>query len=117
MIDYLADSFAGADTVVNAAGLAAPDQTHQQSLTGANALLPVLVALAAHRTGVRPVIHMSSASVQADAPMLGRVHPHRAVLPVLVLQGARRVGAVPAALRVALREERTTTHRDPRHVP
>lgn len=70
MIDYLAESFAGADTVVNAAGLAAPDQTHQQSLTGANALLPVLVALAAHRTGVRRVIHMSSASVQADAPVL-----------------------------------------------
>ncbi|MCT2249477.1 NAD-dependent epimerase/dehydratase family protein [Kocuria rhizophila] len=70
VIDYLADSFAGADTVVNAAGLAAPDQTHQQSLTGANALLPVLVALAAHRTGVRRVIHMSSASVQADTPVL-----------------------------------------------
>lgn len=70
VIDYLAESFAGADTVVNAAGLAAPDQTHQQSLTGANALLPVLVALAAHRTGVRRVIHMSSASVQADAPVL-----------------------------------------------
>lgn len=70
VIDYLADSFAGADIVVNAAGLAAPDQTHQQSLTGANALLPVLVALAAHRTGVRRVIHISSASVQGDAPVL-----------------------------------------------
>ncbi|RLZ03552.1 epimerase [Kocuria tytonicola] len=70
VIDYLAESFAGAHTVVNAAGLAAPDQTHQQSLTGANALLPALVALAAHRTGVRRVIHMSSASVQADAPVL-----------------------------------------------
>lgn len=70
VIDYLADSFSGADIVVNAAGLAAPDQTHQQSLTGANALLPVLVALAAHRTGVRRVIHISSAFVQADAPVL-----------------------------------------------
>lgn len=70
VIDYLAESFAGADVVVNAAGLAAPDQIHQQSLTGANALLPVLVALAAHRTGVRRVIHISSASVQADTPVL-----------------------------------------------
>ena len=70
VIDYLAESFAGADTVVNAAGLAAPNQTHQQSLVGANALLPVLVALAAHRTGVRRVIHMSTASVQGDAPVL-----------------------------------------------
>ena len=39
VIDYLAESFAGAHVVVNAAGLAAPDQTHEESLVGANALI------------------------------------------------------------------------------
>ena len=32
VIDYLADSFAGADVVVNAAGLARPDGTDQDAL-------------------------------------------------------------------------------------
>ncbi|MFI7483239.1 NAD-dependent epimerase/dehydratase family protein [Kocuria sp. M1R5S2] len=70
VIDYLAESFAGAHVVVNAAGLAAPDQTHEESLIGANALLPVLVALAARRTSVRRVVHISSAAVQGDVDVL-----------------------------------------------
>ncbi|MGX5357738.1 NAD-dependent epimerase/dehydratase family protein [Kocuria sp. KH4] len=70
VIDYLAESFAGAHVVVNAAGLAAPDQTHEESLLGANALLPVLVALAARRTSVRRVVHLSSAAVQGDIDVL-----------------------------------------------
>ncbi|MFW3387059.1 UNVERIFIED_CONTAM: NAD-dependent epimerase/dehydratase family protein [Kocuria sp. CPCC 205274] len=70
VIDYLAESFAGAHVVVNAAGLAAPDQTHEESLVGANALLPVLVALAARRTSVRRIVHVSSAAVQGDVDVL-----------------------------------------------
>ncbi|MHC5558131.1 NAD-dependent epimerase/dehydratase family protein [Kocuria sp. U4B] len=70
VLDYLAESFAGADVVVNAAGLGAPDQTHEESLIGANALLPVLVALAARRTSVRRIVHLSSATVQGDVDVL-----------------------------------------------
>ncbi|MGQ1839640.1 NAD-dependent epimerase/dehydratase family protein [Kocuria turfanensis] len=70
VIDYLAESFAGSHVVVNAAGLAAPNQTHEESLLGANALLPVLVALAARRTSARRVVHLSTSAVQGDIDVL-----------------------------------------------
>lgn len=70
VIDYLADSFAGADVVVNAAGLAAPDGSDQDALVGANALLPVLILSAAERTGVQRVLQMSSAAVQGSVDCL-----------------------------------------------
>lgn len=70
VIDYLADSFAGADVVVNAAGLSAPDQQDLTSLVGANALLPTVVVVAAQRTGVKRVVHLSSAAVQGSRPVL-----------------------------------------------
>ncbi|MCP3425952.1 NAD-dependent epimerase/dehydratase family protein [Rothia sp. AR01] len=70
VIDYLADTFAGAEVVVNAAGLSAPDQQDLSSLIGANALLPAVVAVAAQRTGVQRVIHLSSAAVQGSRPVL-----------------------------------------------
>ncbi|WP_443094553.1 NAD-dependent epimerase/dehydratase family protein [Rothia koreensis] len=70
VVDYLADSFAGAEVVVNAAGLSAPDQNDLPSLVGANALLPTIVAVAAQRTGVRRVIHLSSSAVQGSRPKL-----------------------------------------------
>lgn len=81
VIDYLAESFAGAHVVVNAAGLAAPDQTHEESLVGANALLPVLVALAARRTSVRRVVHLSSAAVQGDIDVLDETPTTRPFSP------------------------------------
>lgn len=70
IIDSLADSFAGCDVVINASGLAAPDQEDLAPLLGANALLPVIIAIAAQRTGVRRVIHMSSAAVLGPVPVL-----------------------------------------------
>ena len=70
VIDYLADSFAGAEVVINAAGLSAPDQQDLRALVGANALLPTVVAVAAQRTGVKRVIHLSSAAVQGHRPVL-----------------------------------------------
>ncbi|MEO6530932.1 MAG: NAD-dependent epimerase/dehydratase family protein [Specibacter sp.] len=60
----LLDAFAGVDVVVNAAGLATPGDAESPSLTGANALLPALIALAAQAAGVGRVVHLSSASVQ-----------------------------------------------------
>lgn len=70
VIDYLAESFAGADVVINAAGIAAPDGTDQDALVGANAMLPVLILAAAERTGVERVIHISSAAVQGKTSCL-----------------------------------------------
>ena len=64
IIDSLAEAFAGAQVVVNAAGLAAPNMQDLPPLVGANALLPAVIAIAAQRTGVRRVIHLSSAAVQ-----------------------------------------------------
>lgn len=58
----------GCDVVVMAAGLATPDAPDSDALTGANALLPVLVARAAFRAGCGGILHISSAAVQ------GRVH-------------------------------------------
>ncbi|MEX3609608.1 NAD-dependent epimerase/dehydratase family protein [Rothia sp. LK2588] len=70
IIDSLADSFAGADVVINAAGVAAPNQQELHPLLGANALLPVVVAIAAQRTGVKRLIHLSSAAVQGPVRRL-----------------------------------------------
>ena len=53
-----------ADIVINAAGLATPGDGESPALTGANALLPALLALAARSAGVQRLVHLSSASVQ-----------------------------------------------------
>lgn len=70
IIDNLADSFAGAEVIVNASGLAAPSQQDAAPLIGANALLPAVIAIAAQRTGVKRLIHMSSAAVQGNTKTL-----------------------------------------------
>jgi dTDP-4-dehydrorhamnose reductase len=66
----LARDFAGAAGVVNAAGLAAPGDAGSPALTGANALLPAVVALAAADASVPRVVHLSSAAVQGHRPEL-----------------------------------------------
>lgn len=63
-MDALVQAFSGMDVVVNAAGLATPGGGESAALTGANALLPAVVAGAAKAAGVRRVVHLSSASVQ-----------------------------------------------------
>ena len=70
IIDSLAEAFASAQVVVNAAGLAAPNMQDLPPLMGANALLPAVIAIAAQCTGVRHVIHLSSAAVQGPRPVL-----------------------------------------------
>jgi nucleoside-diphosphate-sugar epimerase len=57
-------AFTDIDVVINAAGLATPGDGESQALTGANALLPAVAALAAHDAGAGRVVHLSSASVQ-----------------------------------------------------
>ncbi|WP_425862411.1 NAD-dependent epimerase/dehydratase family protein [Arthrobacter sp. TWP1-1] len=62
--EELCRAFTDIDVVINAAGLATPSDGESQALTGANALLPAVAALAAHDAGVGRVVHLSSASVQ-----------------------------------------------------
>lgn len=69
-LDDLSEQLCGADVVINAAGLAEPDAGPSPELSGANALLPVVVALAAGRVGARLVIHISSAAVQGRRRVL-----------------------------------------------
>ncbi|MBG0741273.1 NAD-dependent epimerase/dehydratase family protein [Paeniglutamicibacter antarcticus] len=67
---HLAAEFSGVDVVVNAAGLATPRHAGSPALTGANALLPCIVAAAAAQAGVHRVIQLSSAAVQGHRPVL-----------------------------------------------
>lgn len=62
--DAFTASLRGADVVVNAAGVAAPDGVDSAGLYGANALLPSVVAEAAAAAGAVRLIHLSSAAVQ-----------------------------------------------------
>lgn len=65
--DSLVSAFQDVSVVVNAAGLATPGAGGSPELTGANALLPAVVALLAASSGVRRMVHLSSASVQGHS--------------------------------------------------
>ena len=69
-VDALAAAFAGADVVVNAAGLALPDSIANSSLSGANAALPLVVFRAAECVKATRVVHLSSAAVQGRRRVL-----------------------------------------------
>lgn len=60
----------GVDCAVLAGGLATPEARWTPTLVGANSLLPGVVAHAAHRAGVRRLVHISSAAVQGRARTL-----------------------------------------------
>ncbi|GAB3545878.1 hypothetical protein GCM10027404_05190 [Arthrobacter tumbae] len=70
VVDRLAKELSGCTVVVNAAGAAAPRSPGSRELTGANALLPVLLARACAAAGVRRLVHLSSAAVQGHRPVL-----------------------------------------------
>lgn len=63
-LDAIVKQIRGCEVVVNAAGLAAPDARATSDLFGANALLPSVLALAAHTAGAARFVHISSAAVQ-----------------------------------------------------
>lgn len=69
-VEGLVRELDGADIVVNAAGLANPNDHANPGLFGANALLPVVVAEACARAGVQRMLHLSSAAVQGRRPQL-----------------------------------------------
>lgn len=70
VVNALAQELDGSTVVVNAAGSASPKSPESPELTGANALLPVLIARACAAAGVQRLVHLSSAAVQGHRPVL-----------------------------------------------
>lgn len=68
--EALIEAFRGASCVVNAAGDPDASSLDEDVLTGANALLPAVVASAAEQAGVLRLVHVSSAVVQNDVDVL-----------------------------------------------
>lgn len=66
----LASAFAGCDAVVNAAGNPDASSLDVDGLYGANALVPRIALAGAARAGVPRFVHVSSAVVQNDKPVL-----------------------------------------------
>jgi nucleoside-diphosphate-sugar epimerase len=64
--DALTEALRGARAVVNAAGDAAPTSPRSAAIWGANAVLPGVIALAAHAAGATRFVHVSSAAVQGS---------------------------------------------------
>ncbi len=69
------------DVVVNAAGLATPGCEDSEDLYGANSLLPVVIAEAAKVSNVRRFIHLSSAAVQGNSPIIDETARYRPFSP------------------------------------
>jgi len=69
-VNGLADQLRGADAVINAAGNPDASATDERALVAANSLVPAILAGAATAAGVPRFIHVSSAVVQGDAPIL-----------------------------------------------
>src|SRR4051812_46735469 len=63
VIDRLAEELRGVDVVVTAAGLAQPSAPDSAESSGANSLLPVVVAAASADAGAHRMIQISSSAV------------------------------------------------------
>jgi len=77
----LVDAVSGADVIVNAAGDPDASSHDENGLYGANALLPALVLECAQRAGVPRLVHVSSAVVQNDKPLLDDTEDLRGFSP------------------------------------
>lgn len=103
----LEHSLAGADAVVNCAGLATPGAPASAALYGANAVLPSVVHEAARRLGIPRMVHLSSAAVQGDRPILDETEERTPCTPYgatksdgeRFLQACRRGGPAVTILR------------------
>lgn len=62
--------FGHSNSVINCAGLAAPEAADSAALRGANAVLPVVAYMASLEAGVRTFVHVSTAAVQGRATVL-----------------------------------------------
>jgi nucleoside-diphosphate-sugar epimerase len=73
---HLADDLRGVEAVVNAAGVARAPSGDVAVLTGANALWPGVLAIAARGAGVARFVHISSAAVQGRVAQLDEELTH-----------------------------------------
>ena len=101
----LAAKLGGADVVINAAGLAEPDSGDDADLYGANALLPVVIALACQAASVGRYIHLSSAAVQGRTAVLDDT---TAVAPFSAYSHSKALGE-RGLLTVSSREDTSRT--------
>ncbi|MGN0064109.1 MAG: NAD-dependent epimerase/dehydratase family protein [Nocardioides sp.] len=109
----LAEAFDGVDVVVNAAGNPDASSLEEDALFGANALLPAVVVEAAGRAGVRRVVHVSSAVVQNDKPVLDDTEDLRPFSPY---SASKVLGEV--VVREAVSEVERVRYRPPSvHAP
>lgn len=111
---FLTERFRGIDVVINAAGLASPDGAAPDRMTGANAVLPAVAALAAQRAGVTRFLHLSSAAVQGDRPRLDEsddLAPFSAYSrsKALAERALRRLPSGPAAANTRITIVRATS--------
>lgn len=79
--------FRGVDVVVNAAGVPTA-RADRASLFGANALLPLVIALAAEQSGCQRFIHISSAAVLGS----GLLHDEAPMFPISVYGQSKAKG-------------------------
>ncbi len=93
----------GCDVVVMAAGLATPDAPDSDALTGANALLPVLVARAALRAGCFGIVHISSAAVQGRVRTLDETEARSPFSPYSASKALGEDALLEVSRRVGLR--------------
>lgn len=80
-LKVLVGQFTGAAVVINAAGDPDASSLDEDALYGANALLPAVVLRAATIAGVERFVHISSAVVQNDKPVLDSTEDMRPFSP------------------------------------
>lgn len=69
IVQFADDHLRGVDVVVNAAGIAEATSSDLSGLLGANAALPLFLASACDRAGVRRLVHVSSGAVRGTYPL------------------------------------------------
>ncbi|MDQ1394566.1 MAG: hypothetical protein QOF30_3543 [Acidimicrobiaceae bacterium] len=105
--DDLCLALAPFDVVINAAGDPRAGSSDTQNLLAANAVLPAILARAAHAAGVRRLVHVSTAAVQGRLDPLDETAAHFPLSPyasskahgeLLLLNADPARGEVPAEM-------------------
>ncbi|WP_081802211.1 NAD-dependent epimerase/dehydratase family protein [Actinotalea ferrariae] len=97
----LSAQFENCTVVVNAAGLATPGSGASTTLTGANALLPVVAFEATRAAGARRFIHISSAAVQGRRRVLDETSDTAPLSPYAASKALGEAALRRAAVDVA----------------
>jgi nucleoside-diphosphate-sugar epimerase len=109
----LARALEGHDRLVNCAGLALPDAPASPQLSGANALQPVVLALAAQDAGIPAYVHVSSAAVQGRRPVVDESENYDLRSPYAVSKALGEQALAQMSLDTAVRVYRATSVQGP----